>query len=182
MLKSSASDKRDNNNDEYILNEFNDENDKEEFFEKLMLQNNIKNKHVKKKTEKNVDKDQITITQIINKKTKNDETENQEDNIQEEKISKKINLYMSALEGSAKQKIAILNLLYEIKPKYIILYDNELKFVRELEIYKISNPLLELRIYFLIYTNSCEEQRYLTSIRCEKEAFELLIKQKAASL
>ena len=86
---------------------------------------------------------------------------------------------MSALEGGSKQKFAILNLLYNIRPKYIILYDNELKFVRELEIYKITNPLLDLRIYFLIYTNSCEEQRYLTSIRCEKEAFELLIKQKA---
>ena len=90
-----------------------------------------------------------------------------------------INLFISALEGSKKQKIAILNLLYDTKPKYVVLYDVELRFVREIEIFKICNPLLELRIYLLMYTNSCEEQRYLTSIRCEKEAFELLIKQKA---
>jgi DNA excision repair protein ERCC-4 len=181
MLKTNAADKRDDGKDDYILNEFNDEIDKEEFFEKLMLKNNIiKSKQVKK----NVDKDQITITQLINKKSSNndeneDQDEDQEATVKVPSVFKKINLYMSALEGGSKQKFAILNLLYNIKPKYIILYDNELKFVRELEIYKITNPLLDLRIYFLIYTNSCEEQRYLTSIRCEKEAFELLIKQKA---
>nr|KAG5698301.1 hypothetical protein BaRGS_017003 [Batillaria attramentaria] len=37
----------------------------------------------------------------------------------------------------------------------------------------------ELRVYFLLYTGSVEEQRYLTTLRREKEAFEYLIREKA---
>jgi DNA excision repair protein ERCC-4 len=45
--------------------------------------------------------------------------------------------------------------------------------------YKASNPGMPLRVYFLTYENSVEEQRYLSSVRKEKEAFERLIHQKA---
>jgi hypothetical protein len=176
------------------MNDFNEENEKEEFCEKLLLRNNLettvkdyKKKNSKKKQLMVSEKDKInTLTQIIKKKKKViDEVEDENDDnvkeIIEQAKNKRINLVLSALEGSKKQKIALLSLIYELKPKYVILYDIELRFVRQLEIYKISNPTLDLRIYFLIYTNSCEEQRYLTSIRSEKEAFELLIKQKAVN-
>ena len=56
------------------------------------------------------------------------------------------------------------------------------RFVRQLETYQALNFQLPTRVYFLMYTNSCEEQRYLTSIRSEKESFEILIKEKAVSL
>jgi hypothetical protein len=36
-----------------------------------------------------------------------------------------------------------------------------------------------LKIYFVMYENSIEEQRYLTSIRKEKNAFERLIHEKS---
>lgn len=36
-----------------------------------------------------------------------------------------------------------------------------------------------LPVYFFMYTESVEEQRYLASIRREKEAFEQLIRTKA---
>ena len=49
------------------------------------------------------------------------------------------------------------------------------------QVYKASNPGRPLRVYFLMYTGSSEEQRYLTSLRKEKEAFEYLIKTKAVS-
>lgn len=45
--------------------------------------------------------------------------------------------------------------------------------------YKASNPGVPLRVYFLTYENSVEEQRYLSSMRKEKEAFEKLIHQKS---
>eukprot|EP00794_Sanderia_malayensis_P007973 gene7973-8832_t len=47
-------------------------------------------------------------------------------------------------------------------------------------VYKASNPECFLRVYFVIYTGSVEEQRYLTTLRKEKDAFEMLIKQKAS--
>ena len=38
---------------------------------------------------------------------------------------------------------------------------------------------LQVKVYFLMYSNSVEEQAYLTSLRREKEAFEFLIKEKS---
>ena len=48
-----------------------------------------------------------------------------------------------------------------------------------LQMYKATNPKQPLRVYFLMYTGSVEEQRYLTTLRKEKEAFEYLISEKA---
>ena len=74
---------------------------------------------------------------------------------------------------------SLLRKLYELEPKYVVLYDTQMEFVRQLEVYKASRPGIPLRVYFLIYHESVEEQRYLTTLRKEKEAFELLIRQKA---
>lgn len=47
--------------------------------------------------------------------------------------------------------------------------------------FQASNPSRQLRVYFLLYVGSVEEQRYLTTLRREKEAFEFLIREKAVS-
>lgn len=143
----------------------------------------------------------ITLTQMMAKKKKtlqttskkeekeSDTDENSDENEYEfddeeqtEKKSNSINMFLSALQGSTKQRISLIRLLNETKPKYVVLYDIDLRFVRQLEIYKVTHPDNPMRIYFLMYKNSCEEQRYLTAIRSEKEAFELLIKEKAAMI
>ncbi|XP_041475884.1 DNA repair endonuclease XPF-like [Lytechinus variegatus] len=69
--------------------------------------------------------------------------------------------------------------LHELKPRYVILYDAEIQFVRQLEVFKACRPDHPLRVYFLIYSGSTEEQKYLTSLRQEKSAFENLIKEKS---
>ncbi|NWJ01581.1 XPF endonuclease, partial [Crypturellus undulatus] len=77
---------------------------------------------------------------------------------------------------------ALTRVLQEVEPRYVVLYDAELSFVRQLEIYRASRPgkpLRQVEVYFLIYGGSTEEQRYLTSLRKEKEAFEKLIREKA---
>ncbi|XP_070617179.1 DNA repair endonuclease XPF isoform X2 [Erythrolamprus reginae] len=74
---------------------------------------------------------------------------------------------------------ALTSVLHEVEPRYVVLYDAELTFVRQLEVYKASRPGKPLRVYFLIYGGSTEEQRYLTTLRKEKEAFEKLIREKA---
>ncbi|XP_075022143.1 DNA repair endonuclease XPF [Calonectris borealis] len=46
--------------------------------------------------------------------------------------------------------------------------------------FPVCFPLQTYRVYFLIYGGSTEEQRYLTALRKEKEAFEKLIREKAS--
>ncbi|CAL1528126.1 unnamed protein product [Lymnaea stagnalis] len=69
--------------------------------------------------------------------------------------------------------------LEEIQPKYVVLYDADMSLVRQLEVFKAKRPGKPLRVYFLMYKGSVEEQRYLTTLRKEKEAFEYLIREKA---
>jgi DNA excision repair protein ERCC-4 len=40
---------------------------------------------------------------------------------------------------------------------------------------------MPIRVYFLLYDSSVEEQKYLTALRKEKDAFHQLIKQRAVS-
>ena len=47
------------------------------------------------------------------------------------------------------------------------------------QVFKACQPGMPLRVYFLLYDSSVEEQRYLTSLRKEKEAFQQLIKERA---
>ena len=96
-------------------------------------------------------------------------------------FSCKTNLFLNSYDGDAEQKVSLIRVLHEVNPRYVILYDSELWFVRQLEIFKSLNFKFSMRIYFLMYKNSYEEQKYLTSIRSEKESFEILIKEKAVS-
>ncbi|KAJ3225805.1 hypothetical protein HK099_006203 [Clydaea vesicula] len=69
--------------------------------------------------------------------------------------------------------------LEDCNPMWIILYEPDVSFIRRLEVYKAANPDVYLKVFFMVYDNSVEEQKYLTKIRREKEAFEKLIKQKS---
>ena len=71
--------------------------------------------------------------------------------------------------------------LEELRPKYIVMYDPDPAFIRRVECYRAAQPGLAVRVYFLMYKDSVEEQRYLASIRKEKDAFEKLIREKAVS-
>ncbi|KAJ3212155.1 hypothetical protein HDU67_003991 [Dinochytrium kinnereticum] len=66
-----------------------------------------------------------------------------------------------------------------LKPRWIIMYDPDVSFVRRIEVYKAMQPDISLKVYFMVYDNSIEEQRYLSFIRKEKSSFEKLIKEKA---
>ncbi|KAI5115404.1 hypothetical protein M0805_005239 [Coniferiporia weirii] len=68
--------------------------------------------------------------------------------------------------------------LDEIKPRFIIMYEPIQDFIRRIECYRSSNPGLAVRVYFMVYQYSCEEHKFLAGIRREKEAFERLIKER----
>lgn len=52
----------------------------------------------------------------------------------------------------------------------------------QIEVYQAKHPEISVRVYFLVYDGSAEEQSYLTTLRREKEAFEMLIREKAVGL
>lgn len=61
-----------------------------------------------------------------------------------------------------------MSLLDEVEPSYIILYDPDTQFVREVEVYQArrgKGPGQTLQVYFIVYEESVEEQRYLTALK-----------------
>lgn len=68
--------------------------------------------------------------------------------------------------------------LEELKPKFVVIFDPDISFFRQLEVYKAENPGLPLRVYWLWYANSVEEKMYLAAVEKENRAFQSLIDQK----
>ena len=74
---------------------------------------------------------------------------------------------------------AINPILDTLKPSVIIVYQPDITFVREIEVYKSENLSNNLKVYFLSYEDSTEVQNFEASIRRENAAFESLIRQKS---
>ncbi|XP_039630424.1 DNA repair endonuclease XPF [Polypterus senegalus] len=150
---------------------------------------------------------ELTLTQMVDKMDPGEEAERgvepideignivEEDEEEEEQELEEVllNLSSDSYYGILKEPLTVIHpllgcsdpysltrVLHEVEPRYVVLYDAELSFVRQLEVYKANRPGKPLRVYFLIYGGSTEEQRYLTTLRREKEAFEHLIREKAS--
>lgn len=72
------------------------------------------------------------------------------------------------------------HVLEEVKPRYIIMYEPDASFIRRVEVYRSSHNDRNVRVYFMYYGGSVEEQRYLSSVRREKDAFTKVIKERAS--
>ncbi|TDZ21282.1 DNA repair protein rad16 [Colletotrichum orbiculare MAFF 240422] len=72
------------------------------------------------------------------------------------------------------------HVLEEVKPRYIIMYEPDAAFIRRVEVYRSSHNDRNVRVYFLYYGESVEEQRYLSGVRREKDAFTKLIRERAS--
>lgn len=70
------------------------------------------------------------------------------------------------------------HILEEIRPRYVIMYEPDAAFIRRVEVYRSSHNDRNVRVYFMYYGGSVEEQRYLSAVRREKDAFTRLIKEK----
>ncbi|KFD55253.1 DNA repair protein [Trichuris suis] len=72
--------------------------------------------------------------------------------------------------------------LYSLHPCSTIIYNADLWLLRELEVYCLTDTTRtsELRIFFLMYSNSMEEERYLKSVSQERVCFEQLFKEELA--
>lgn len=70
-------------------------------------------------------------------------------------------------------------LLEELKPRYVIMYEPDAAFIRRVEVSRSSHTDRTIRVYFLYYGGSVEEQRYLSAVRREKDAFTRLIRERS---
>lgn len=151
------------------------------------------------KTTKHKSRSSLTLTQMMGKAesaevmgSSGDEDDLMEqDEGEEEQL--KLDLSSDAYYGILKEPLTVIHplqgctdphsltrVLHEVEPSFVVLYDAELSFVRQLEIYKANRPGKPLRVYFLIYGGSTEEQKYLTTLSKEKKAFEHLIRSEGA--
>lgn len=71
------------------------------------------------------------------------------------------------------------HILEEARPRYIIMFDPDAAFIRRVEVYRSSHTGRNVRVYFLYYGGSVEEQRYLSAVRREKDSFTKLIREKS---
>lgn len=73
--------------------------------------------------------------------------------------------------------------LSEFRPTHIVMADPDPGLIRRVEAYQAEayQPATHqtLTVYFLMYSDSVEEQRFLASVRREKDGFERLIREKA---
>ncbi|GMG18257.1 unnamed protein product [[Candida] boidinii] len=65
-------------------------------------------------------------------------------------------------------------------PSVIILYEPDLSFIRRVESYQATRRDAPAKTYFMYYGSSTEEEKYLSSIKKEKESFTKLIREKAS--
>ena len=71
--------------------------------------------------------------------------------------------------------------LEDMKPDYIILYNSNVRAIRQIEIFEARlqrNVKRRLKVFVLMHNKTVEEQSFLTNLRREKKAFELLIETK----
>uniref|UniRef100_A0A3P9IXH5 DNA repair endonuclease XPF n=1 Tax=Oryzias latipes TaxID=8090 RepID=A0A3P9IXH5_ORYLA len=150
----------------------------------------------KKRATKNQSRPSLTLTQMMGKEEAEAGGSGDEDCLMEEEEEEeeqmKFGLSSDAYYGILKEPLTVIHplkgctdphsltrVLHEVEPSFVVLYDAELSFVRQLEVYKAMRPGKPLRVYFLIYGGSTEEQKYLTALSKEKKAFEHLIREKA---
>lgn len=70
------------------------------------------------------------------------------------------------------------HILEETKPRYVIMYEPDSAFIRRIEVYRSSHTDRTVKVFFMYYGGSVEEQRYLSAVRREKDAFTRLIKER----
>ncbi|PSN68919.1 DNA repair endonuclease XPF [Corynespora cassiicola Philippines] len=71
------------------------------------------------------------------------------------------------------------HILEETKPRYVIMYEPDAAFIRRIEVYRSSHTDRAVKVFFMYYGGSVEEQRYLSAVRREKDAFTRLIRERA---
>ncbi|KAL0051045.1 hypothetical protein WJX82_001096 [Trebouxia sp. C0006] len=70
------------------------------------------------------------------------------------------------------------SILWDVKPAFVVVYDPDVTFVRQLEIYKAERPEWAVRVYNLLYEDSQEADKFAAAVAREVRMFKDLIRQK----
>eukprot|EP00037_Helgoeca_nana_P030003 m.366387 g.366387 ORF g.366387 m.366387 type:complete len:942 (-) comp28094_c0_seq2:1702-4527(-) len=81
-------------------------------------------------------------------------------------------------DGVTRSSASLELMLRDVQPRHVILVDPELIAMRQLELYSYATPGPPLSLYLCNFRDSIQEQKFLTSIRLERQAFEALIRAK----
>lgn len=73
-------------------------------------------------------------------------------------------------------------LLEQYKPSFVIMYNADVAFVRQVEVFKAESPGRPMRLYLLAYDDPIDEDRYRDVLEREKSAFKTLIRERATML
>lgn len=77
--------------------------------------------------------------------------------------------------------LALERVLRDLNPSYVIMYNSDMTAVRQLEVLEARlrrSPKDRMNVFVLLHADTAEEQVYLTALRREKQAFELIINTK----
>eukprot|EP00884_Botryococcus_braunii_P016193 jgi/Botrbrau1/3257/Bobra.174_1s0029.1 len=69
--------------------------------------------------------------------------------------------------------------LFDVQPAFVVMYDPDIAFIRQLEVYKAERPGWPLRVYHLRYEESLESDKFNAGLARERRVFEELIRSKA---
>ena len=119
-------------------------------------------------------------TIIIDDGDDDDSTEEKKEELEEIKV---VPVKMNCFEVIDVPQVVIqpygnLTVLEDISPQYVVLYNPEVSFIRQLEVYQYCKPKPKLKVYFLLYEDSVEEQQYLSTLNKENQSFESLIRSR----
>lgn len=73
-------------------------------------------------------------------------------------------------------------LLEQYRPSFVVMYNADVAFVRQVEVFKAESPGRPMRLYLLAYEDHVDEDRYRDVLQREKLAFKTLIRERATML
>lgn len=73
-------------------------------------------------------------------------------------------------------------LLDQYRPSFVVMYNADVAFVRQVEVFRAQSPGHAVRLYLLAYEDRVDEDRYRSVIDREREAFKMLIRERATML
>ena len=123
--------------------------------------------------EQNDDESDPKVKKTRKKGNDEDNEEDEEDEVAlASQKNRKEGIYFVPIDARDPSQLAI------YAPSYVIVYDPDAAFIRELEVFAASRPQRKLTVYFLMHDNSTEEEKYLAAIKRETAAFERLFMMK----
>lgn len=96
-------------------------------------------------------------------------------------VMQKPSVFIQTFRSNQNRMSSLDKTLLEMQPDYIVLYNISITAIRQIEVFESRlqrHPRRRLKVFVLMHAKTVEEQSFLTSLRREKRAFELLIDTK----